>query len=264
MYHPIDKRKELVRREATLLPLLKDRTIFQIPELEFVNLGLDTPYMGYRRIPGSSLSWHFSKATQEQQQFLGEQVGHFLGELHKMEENDLGDESRSFTPAVYRQEQRDFFQHAQDRVFSQLGTRQKKWAESLFHDFLDDDENFEFEPVFVHGDFDLSNILVNPETYTITGIIDFEDLRNYDPAVDFIFLRESAAFLKAILQTYPHSIDQRLGDRVIYLLGKQPFFYILKGLDFGLGAMLKYGYERLAEYVEKWSYLLAIAKQSFS
>ncbi|GAH43787.1 unnamed protein product, partial [marine sediment metagenome] len=38
--------------------------------------------------------------------------------------------------------------------------------------------------------------LVDPKTFKITGIVDFEESRIYDPAVDFLFYDEGDVFLR--------------------------------------------------------------------
>ncbi|MHA2352464.1 MAG: phosphotransferase family protein, partial [Candidatus Thorarchaeota archaeon] len=145
----------------------------------------------------------------------------------------------------------------------QLSASQRKWTESIFNDFLEPDENFEFEPLIAHHDLYTTNILVDPDALSLTGIIDFEDICLYDPAVDFIFLREGVDLLKSLLQTYPHTIDPKLGDRVAYIFGKQPFFYFLKGFDFGIERMVNFGHARIIDHMKNWHYFTKVAEQCF-
>ncbi|MHA1962700.1 MAG: phosphotransferase family protein [Candidatus Thorarchaeota archaeon] len=262
-YHPPSRRREFVHRDIKVFKLLKGRFTYPIPEPVFTELELDTPYMGYKMIPGVSLSTLFLNATPEQVKFAGEQTGQFLGELHSIDEALLEDEAGSFTPEDFRKEQSKFFKDVQKLTFPNMTYQQRDWTETLFHDFLESDKYNEVDPVIVHGDFDISNILVEPKTFRVTGIIDFEDIQVYDPAVDFVFLREGTDFLTSMIQAYPHRIDPHLRQRVTYLLGKQPFFYILKGLDFGIDAMVSFGYKILSEYISNWKYYMKVSEQSF-
>jgi aminoglycoside 2''-phosphotransferase len=261
---PLEEQHRLIRREASLLQRLREHLDFEIPIPEFIDAETDTPYMGYQMIPGVSLSRHYDSTTAEQQRFLGLQVGRFLSQLHSIDGGDLGlGEEGSHDPRENQTEYQKIYAQVQDTVFPQLSNSEKEWTHLLFHEFLDHEENFEFEPVLIHGDFDTSNILVDPATYTVTGIIDFEESRVYDPAADFIFLSEGADFLTSLLHAYTGKIDSRLGERVIFRLGRQPFIYILWGSEHELEAMVTYGYSALRDFKAKWKSYLSVARECF-
>jgi len=261
---PIDEQQRLVRREASLLEKLRNHLTYSIPTPEFVNTRSNTPFMGYQMIPGVSLSRHYESTTVEQQRFLGKQVGGFLSQLHAIDRSDVGiGEDGSYRPEESRTEYRGVLTRVQDIVFPDLSKSEKDWTEALFNDFLDSEENFGFEPVLIHGDFDTSNILVNPATFTITGIIDFEECRVYDPAADFIFLSEGAEFLTSLLHSYTGKIDSRLGKRVLFRLGRQPFIYILWGVEHELDTMVTYGYATLRDFIANWKGYVSVARQCF-
>ncbi|MFW9887547.1 MAG: phosphotransferase family protein [Candidatus Thorarchaeota archaeon] len=262
---PLDEQQTLVRREAALLNQLRSRLTLEIPSPEFVDTESAVPFMVYKMIQGASLSRHYYSTNSEQQRFLGKQVGQFLSQLHAIDGNSLGlGEDGSHRPSDGQKEYQKVFAQVQDIVFPQLSKSERKWAQNLFHEFLDHEENFEFEPVLVHGDFDTSNILVNPATYTITGIIDFEETRVYDPAADFIFMSEGVDFLASLLDAYTGKIDSQLGERVKFRLGRQPFIYILWGSEHELDAMVNYGYATLRDFIANWKEYVSVAKQCFN
>jgi len=261
---PLDEQQTLVRREAELLAKLRSHLTLEIPSPEFVEAKSDTPFMAYKMIQGVSLSRCYDTINPEQQQILGRQVGGFLSELHTIDGSSLGlGDEGSYNPRESQREYERIFTQVEDIVFPQLSKSEKEWTANLFHEFLDHEENFEFRPVLIHGDFDTSNILVNPSTYTITGIIDFEESRVYDPAADFIFLSEGADFLASLLDAYSGRIDSRLGQRVIFRLGRQPFIYILWGLEHNLDVMVNYGYARLRDFIANWKDHFSVARQCF-
>ncbi|MHA2066589.1 MAG: phosphotransferase family protein [Candidatus Thorarchaeota archaeon] len=261
----LDERQKLVRREALLLERLRSHLTFEIPAPEFVDTNSDSPYMGYRMIPGTSLSRHFDSTTSEQQRFLGNQVGRFLSQLHAIDGSALGiGNDGTYKSEESLREFREVFARVQDIIFPNLSKQEIEWTEDLFHDFLDSIENFQFKPVLVHGDFDTSNILVNHESYTITGMIDFEESRVYDPAADLIFLSEGVEFLTSLLHTYTGKKDPRLGQRVVFRLGRQPFIYILWGTEHDLEAMVTYGYAALRDFIKNWEGYASVAKQCFN
>jgi aminoglycoside 2''-phosphotransferase len=262
---PVAEQQKLVSREAALLEILQSHIAYEIPVPEFVDAESDHPFIGYKMIPGASLSRHFDATTTEQKRSLGAQVGTFLSQLHAVDGGtlDIGEDG-SYRPEESHAEFNDVFAQVQDIVFPQLSKQEREWSENLFRDFLDSDENFEFDPVLIHGDFDTSNILVDPKKYTITGIIDFEETCVYDPAADFIFLREGVEFLTSLLHAYTGRKDSRLGQRVIFRLGRQPFIYILWGTEHGLETMVTYGYATLRAFMENWKNYVSVAKRCFN
>jgi aminoglycoside 2''-phosphotransferase len=261
---PKDEQQKLVRRESSLLEKLRSHISYEIPSPEFVDTESDTPYMGYRIIPGISLSRVYDSSNDKQKRFMGEQVGEFLSQLHTIDGRNLGIGKDGFyRPEESLSEFQEIFTQVEDVVFPRLSESEVEWTEKLFYDFLDTEENFEFEPVLIHGDFDTSNILVDPKTCSVTGIIDFEETQVYDPAADFIFLSEGVEFLTSLLNAYSGKIDSRLGERVIFRFGRQPLLYILWGNENSLEPMVAYGYAALREVKENWESYVSVARQCF-
>lgn len=258
-----EERKQLVQRETTLLRALKPHLSVRIPDPKFVDAASENPHMGYRKLPGASLHRFFDNTSVEKKRHLGETLGHFLGQLHDLNLDELteGEIESSFSPGGDRDDHRCFFERIQKEVYPNLSESQKEWTEILFHDFLDCDENFDYDPGLVHCDFDTTNILVNPSTLEVTGIIDFEETRMYDPAADFLFQDEGEDFLKAMLKAYPRRIEAQLPHRMSFRLGKCPFIYILSGIDFGLKEMVSYGYRDLNEMIENWQRYSLVLKE---
>lgn len=263
---PAKERIRLVRRETEILNGLQDHIAIRIPSPLFVEVDSETPYMGYQKIPGCSLTRHYSDLSIEQRQNIAKQVGVFLGELHELELAAVspGTEDSSFDIEADRREWSKFYERVVEITYPNLSHAQKLWTDTLFHDFLDHDENFQFEPVLVHGDFDTSNILVDPETFEVTGIIDFEETRIYDPAADFLFQREGSEFMTPLLKTYPKEIDGRLQQRMSFRYGRIPFVYVLSGLDLGIDEMVRFGYRLLDERVRKWDLYSSVLRETFS
>ncbi|MHA2432724.1 MAG: phosphotransferase family protein [Candidatus Thorarchaeota archaeon] len=263
---PAKVRSKLVRRETEVLNGLKDHITVKIPSPMFVDADSETPYMGYQKITGSSLTGHYSNVPIKQRRSIAEQVGRFLGELHDLDLADIspGAPDSPFDPESDCKEWSRFYDRVVETTYPNLSPAQIEWSDALFHDFLDHDQNFEFEPVLIHGDFDTSNILVDSETFEVTGIIDFEETRMYDPAADFLFQREGAEFLTPILKTYPKVTDARFQQRMSFRYGRVPFLYILSGLDFGIEGMVTCGYQLLNERVRKWDIYTSVLTESFS
>lgn len=263
---PSEERSTLIEREARLLKTLQPHISLQIPNPEFVDANHEHPHMGYRRLPGASLYRFYNNAPDGKKRIIGETVGRFLGELHKLDLNKLWDDNPepAFDPKANRNYYRNVLKRIQKEVYPNLSEPKKDWTDKLFHDFLDHDENFEYESGLTHGDFDTTNILVNPDTLEVTGIIDFEETRMYDSAADFLFQDEGVEFLTSMLRSYPRKIDGRLSQRMTFRLGRQPFIYILSGIDLGLKRMVSYGHSALDEMIEKWNRYSYVQSKSFA
>lgn len=263
---PASERSRLVKREAEILNLLREHLSVRIPAPEFVDSWQDNPYMGYRKIPGASLSRQYDTIPTEQQVLIAEWVGIFLGELHSLDLGPLSQRYPDFSldTITYRKYWNEFYRRVEEIVYPTLSKNKIEWSEKLFHTFLDLDENFEFSPVLVHGDFDTSNILVDPETFQVTGIIDFEETGMYDPAYDLQFLGEGVGFQTALLRSYPRELDNYISQRITFLSGRAPFDYILSGIDLGVESLAAAGYQMLDDTVSNWSHYTSVVTRSFA
>jgi len=256
----------LIEREAILLEKLKDFISVQIPEPLYVDISDDNPHMGYQKLPGASLTRYYHIVPAAKRRSIGETAGRFLGELHELNLHELWVENSDpvFDVEADRNDYRAVFNRIQKEVYPNLSESQIEWTDVLFHEFLEPDENFDYEPCLTHGDFDTSNILVNPKTFEVTGIIDFEETRMYDPAADFLFQDGGVDFLAAILGSYTRKTDEKLPQRMTFRLGRQPFIYILSGIDFKLERMVSYGYAALDEMIREWNRYSSVLSESFA
>ncbi len=261
---PKREAREILLREARVLETLRDYFSIRIPRPEFIDVESGTPVMGYRRLPGISLSRCYDRTTTSQQRDLATQVVAFLKELHSEETMTLLEDDSKFSPEVYREEWASFFKRVQDIVYPHIGTESIDWVDALFTKFLDNTDNFQFDPRIVHGDFDTSNILVDPETFNITGIIDFEETGVYDPAADLLFLGEGSTFLNAIISLYPRRSDPSLRNRIKFQFGRQPLLYITYGLENKIGSMVEYGRDALEPLISEWRIYESMIDSAFS
>ena len=99
--------------------------------------------------------------------------------------------------------------------------------------------------VFSHNDLGIEHVLVDPETATVTGILDWTDAALVDPAYDFgLLLRDlGPAALDAALADCPADRVDEIGERAVFYArcsvledlawgdapGREP--YVRKGLE---------------------------------
>ncbi len=246
---------KLITQEVETLTFLKEFLSVSIPNPEFIVTNPDFPFMGYQKIPGLSLSRVFSTLKHEQLQIIGQQIGSFLSDLHDISLSryyssfstafDWNNSNSPFSVSQYIQKHRLRYKNLRNRIFPLLNQSQQEWCIRQFKAFFVLETEFEFYPTLCHCDFDISNILVDPHSFDVTGIIDFEDTHLYDPAVDFLFFNEGEVFLKSIFSTYTNEIDQKFQDRMIFLFNTSFLPYIVYGLNHDRPELIQAGLERL-------------------
>jgi aminoglycoside phosphotransferase (APT) family kinase protein len=79
-----------------------------------------------------------------------------------------------------------------------------------------EDDPFTGRPCFLHGDFMPDNIIVDPETGRLVGIIDWGNAAIGDPALDFIWfvLWRGWDFARSVLDAYELPVDDGMVERV--------------------------------------------------
>jgi aminoglycoside 2''-phosphotransferase len=250
---------ELILNEIKMLKFLQNHISISIPDPLFISIEKDNPFVGSEKIEGISLSKCFDKVPQNKKMTIANQIGEFLSQLHSIElyenimrERILGD---PFSLIIYRKNWQKYFENLRVLTFPILSEKQQRWINKLFIDFLNNQENFNFQPSVVHGDFDTSNILINPQTFELTGIIDFEDSKIYDPAVDFIFYEEGESFHNQILSCFRNIKRSNLNERIKFLYGRSCLPYIEFGLKHNLDEMIGFGIRKLNKIMAKFETL---------
>jgi aminoglycoside 2''-phosphotransferase len=238
---------DLIHRENEVLELLRPHLNVEIPRFQFLTDDPTTPFAGYRKIPGVSLSRCFEGASRGQRRAIAEWLGSFLTELHsdRVLSQFMERFPSDFTLDWYRRYWERWLQDVRQKVFPALNSQQRGWTSELFEGFIEDSENYRFPPRVVHGDFDTSNVLVDPGSYDVTGVIDFEEARIWDPAADLLFFGEGATFIEDLLASYSLQLGPNLEQRRLFLMKRIPLVYIMWGLDNGHRGMVTAGFEML-------------------
>jgi aminoglycoside 2''-phosphotransferase len=216
---------KLIKEEIESLKIIKKFVQFRIPEPKFFSFDANFPFMGYKKLEGIPLSLYFFKLDLKTKERIAKEIATFLSELHSP---DLVKKfsNNNYSPEDYHQEWKVYHQKIQTEILPLLQTNQQRWVNRLFDDFLGEKENFKFFPKVVHGDFDTSNILFNPKTQHISGIVDFEETRVYDPAANFLFFREGDNFLEKIIENYTYEVNTGFRNRMKFLFGRGCLGYI--------------------------------------
>ncbi len=251
-----EKGFNLIQRELKILDLIRENITLQIPKPTYVSTDSNNPFMGYKKINGISLSRCFNRTTKIDQENIAIQLGRFLSELHSRKVYQrictTWKSEQDFNPSQYQCYWQNYFKMVQENAYPLLDTQQKKWVSQIFLQFLDEKKNFDFIPCVVHRDFDTSNVLVDPLTFEVTGIIDFEETGIYDPAGDFVFYDEGGFFLNHLLANYNGVKDRNFKNRMKFLYCCAGLIYIQTGLEGRIPKMVKYGIQMVNSRMKRF------------
>jgi aminoglycoside 2''-phosphotransferase len=190
--------------ETEILRSLQRRVTLPIPDPLYrseESAAIGQVFMGYRLLPGEPL-WperlHAFK-DEEQLQLVANQLATFLRHLHTIPAETLEVRLPDFQGC---EEWRDLYDRFRSKLFSFMRPAARLWVTKQFEDFLSDESNCTYAPALVHGDFGPSNILYDARTNSISGIIDFSEVRWGDPAVDFAALLCSVSYGEQFLERF--------------------------------------------------------------
>ncbi|TFG21090.1 MAG: hypothetical protein EU530_01255 [Promethearchaeota archaeon] len=238
---------QLIQNESLKLKSLANFLSIPIPQPEKISLDEKMPYMMYKKLPGVSLSSVFSSMTPQNKKTVAIGIADFLNQLHSphvLHQVHSKLFYTNFSTFEYKTFWEKRFEEIKEKVFPLVNELQKAWIYSLFSAYLRNPANFRFKQALSHCDFDTSNILVHPQKGFITGIIDFEETKAWDPAADLLFY-EDLTFQQQILDSYNFSDSKSLQNRMKFLYCWTFVPYIIWGKDHDKHAMVEYGLKRL-------------------
>jgi aminoglycoside 2''-phosphotransferase len=225
---------EGLAREVRILRHIQGRVTLPIPNPIYASRGTQAvgrAFMGYRLIPGEPL-WPQTLAAIGDEgvlRRLARQLALFLKELHSIPVEDIGvdlpirDGHDEFA-AMYAEIRASLFPFM--RPDARDGVRRH------FEAYLDDPRLHRFEPSLRHGDFGPSNILYDPQSRAISGVIDFGFTGLGDPAQDVAAVSwYGEPFLQRILRAYPQT--ESMLERARFYRGTYALEEALHGLRSG-------------------------------
>lgn len=235
----LEREIEFLRQASPFLPLpVPDYGLFCRKEGKLIAAGyrnIDGVGMEGADVPGK---WNRLLPPEDWNiaQKAAKQLAAFLNSLHRIPEKfALENNGEIFTGEGRRNNVSRFYASVKREVFPLLEEENVRTVDKLFSEFLSNDGNFAYAPVTVHNDLESGNILWNPKTGEITGIIDWGDFAVSDPAVDFagFYFEFGEAFSNEVLSFYELGNFADIKRRAMFFAKLIPLNNILFGIREG-------------------------------
>lgn len=207
-----------LKRETEILKYIKGIVSTPIPNpiyQSFDELEPGKVFTGYKLIDGVPL-WKENLTDVESVELvkrLAKQLVSFLIELHSISGEKA---SRDLKLKVRnpREEMYNLYDKIQNTIFPYIRKDAQKEISQSFETFLKGKAFSNLDITLIHRDFGASNILWNPETSMISGIIDFGGSGLGDPAYDFAGILSSYGekFFEMCINLYPNGNE--ISERV--------------------------------------------------
>ncbi|MDC3415264.1 aminoglycoside phosphotransferase family protein [Aquibacillus sp. 3ASR75-11] len=223
-----------MKKETGILEYIKNRVSIPIPYpiyQSFEELEVGKVFSGYSLIQGSPL-WRDSLERIEKGdlvQGIASQLVTFLKELHSIpkEKADVFLQLEDNDP---REEMAELYQKIENKLFPFIRKEAQDEIINSFETFLVSD-TYNLKTMLIHGDFGASNIIWQPDTCKVSGIIDFGGSGLGDPAYDFAGILSSygEAFFNMCMDLYPNG--KQISKRVKFYKSTFALMEALHGIE---------------------------------
>jgi aminoglycoside 2''-phosphotransferase len=199
---------EAMAREIAVLNGLHGRLPLAIPKPEYVHLpphaAVGESFMGYRLIPGEPL-WTetLDGCDEDAVGRIADQLGAFLHELHARPYATVI--SVTLPVSDTAAEWRHFLGRVQSALYPHMRASAQREVEAHIGQVIHAASKAPFAPALRHGDFGTDNLLFDPPTQRMCGVVDFGGACAGDPAYDIASLLSSygEAFVSRLEPSYP-------------------------------------------------------------
>jgi aminoglycoside 2''-phosphotransferase len=246
-----------LERELRLVPIIAERTGTPVPRFDFVGDPSDVwpyPFAGYFRLPGRALDGEASVLSRDIVRAIGQQVGAFLRELHRI----------PFAPAIevgvppfsletWIDDRARLIDQALDAVNSWLVDNERASIRDHYRALFDRIDWSTLAPALLHGDLSSEHILIDLEGAVHVSIIDFGDLQIGDPALDFAGLPEPV--LPYVLESYGMELGQDFPARQTLYKDLVPAYAVQAGVELGRQDLIREGLDGLRRLTERIRWL---------
>ncbi len=212
-------------REARLLPVIAPAVApVRVPQFTLARLDEPPAVVGYEVIRGQPLAPGDLTGTEARAEAIARQVADFLTALHRVPVARAA--AAGLAPASaedWRAEYAAFREWSRTHAAPLLPPGVRAGLERLWAAYLDQPDNFRFQPVLIHHDLGIEHVLLAPDG-GLAGVIDWGDAAIGDPAIDF------AGFLGGLGERFTRQVIARwsgpraAGETAATLLARAAFY----------------------------------------
>lgn len=182
--------------------------------------------IGYKKLEGTPLS-----TVEITPHWMGRQLANLLDTIHSLPPSHIENVSTDTQPPP-RFELSQLFDRVEAYLESHLSAEDFTTFKIWWDEAVTNISKYIYEPVVIHGDFWADNLLVEPQTKQLIGIVDFGNLGIGDPLVDVTPLLYISEDL--VEQVFSHSSSHRATPKIFSYLWDLLGLRELQGLDYGL------------------------------
>ena len=250
---------ENLQKEQAVLPVVASLVDFAVPRFEHAGCWKGQPYVGYRRIPGRTLSARPSPGQKLSVEKAGS-IAAALSSLHDIP-TSLVAEACAVEPTVdaWRQRYSALREEIRTNVLPVLESADEDAAKSTldavergFERFLDDELATLKDVALVHCDLGCEHILMDEDGMTVAGLIDFEDATVGDPTIDFvgIYVTYGMEAVERVRDSYRLALDEQFERRLRSYTWMASCHEIIYGLEEGRSDLVEDGMAGLRTRLE--------------
>jgi aminoglycoside 2''-phosphotransferase len=248
-YRDAEKR---LRGEIAFLPALRRQLSVEVPDYEFIWKGgpkYPRWFGGYRKISGVTVqSLTFRK---EWTRPLATQIAGFLKELHRIRFRGVRLMNiPKYSPEEWSRSIRLQYRKVRRIVYPLLDSKLRASSEEFWERLLAEFRDSNFDPTLIHGDLGTENILFNPDSVRLTGVLDWGYMQISDPALEFAHLFMHKPELGAQVLNHYGTEGTRFKKRVNWYVDSEPFYDLMWGVDHHWDKAKKLGLSQLRKMLK--------------
>ena len=222
-----------IQNELRILGRIQHQTTLPVPNPIYTSTDTQSPgrvFMGYLRLPGRPLLRDHLKtaASHTILKKWANQMVEFLIQLHHVPVTQFSDLPHNETLPEFQEFYNDIRQH----LFPHMSRTARQETAAHFENYFNNPALHHYPIALRHGDFGTGNVLYDPDTLDLTGVIDFGFTGLGDPAVDIAALSTLGdTFFGFVQAAYPNI--EPLLERARFYKGTFLLYEALYGLITG-------------------------------
>ena len=218
--------------EIALLSKIRGNLSIPVPDYTLVwktSRKYPRSFAGYPRLKGVPVS-NRSLGSKTRSR-LATQISSLLKELHNIRTKPNTLPIPKYTPKTWVRFISKHHDQIRKTVYPLLHHHQRVASELLWRSFLAELANAHFTPRLIHGDLGTENILYNPLTGKLTGVIDWGFAQVSDPALEFSHLyHHNPKLARETLNRYGRTSED-FERRLRWYIRTEPYYDVMWGIS---------------------------------